>query len=194
MRECNADHPVLLPIRPIARGLCDLWEAIPETKFGAVILFGIYALLLFISYVITKNVTETFKDLLFETIEDSAKRIVVVTLAQWAIQLVITNSSFFLVRYLLAGVAYAAFELGRDAVFSILLTLLCGSIIVVGYLLYSEAEPLMEFIDNHRFLFLELISAWAVTLWYWQRYIIRGRNNRTVFDHEIGAVLVRLRR
>jgi hypothetical protein len=144
--------------------------------------------------VLTKQIMETVQDLIFGTIEDQFKRKIATTLGQWSIQLLMSNSSFFMVRFILAKFAYAAFELGRDAVFSILLTLLTASALACGALYYHADALMIEFLREYRLLVSFTLSIWTLTIWYWGRYVFRSNSNQTVFDHEIGAVLVTLKR
>jgi hypothetical protein len=193
LRECNAEHPLFFPIRPIAKSFCEVWRLIPFSRFSSAILFLICCLLLFISYVLTKHVTEYAQDLVFGTIEDRFKRKMVLTLGGWAIQLLVSNSSFFLFRVVLAGIVYAIYQLGRDLVFSLLLLLLSAAISFCCFEYYQGKETIDLFFYAHRLEAVGTFSLLTLILWYWRRYVFKNKNNHSVFDHDVGAALVQLR-
>ena len=194
LRECNTDSPIFFPVRPIAKLFCEVWRLLPYSRYTSIVLFAICCILLFISYVLTRHVAEYAQELVLGTIEDRLKRKVAITLGGWAIQLFVSNSVFFLFRGVLAALVYVIYQLGRDAVFALILLFLTAAVGTCAFEYYTDSSALNQFFNLHR---VELILAfflWTLSIWYWRRYLFRNRNNYSIFDHDVGAALVRLKR
>lgn len=192
VRECNAGHPFLLPIRPVAKLFCDAYQLTPHSKLWASALFLLNCGLLLGSYVLTHDISNFTQDILYRLIGEQLPKQAVMLAAGWLAQLVITNSAFFLVRFVLAKFMYVIYELGRDVVFSILiLTIITGSTWLC-LMYYSGGVGATIFVQTHRLFVIGLIVIWTIVSWYWARYIYGGRGRKHVFDHEVGAALIQL--
>jgi hypothetical protein len=190
--DCDAKHPLLWPIRPIAKLFCDAYQLSPYSKLGAFGLFLLNCGLLFGSYVFTHELSNLTQDLLYKVIGEQLPKQAVLIAAGWLAQLIVSNSTFFLVRFVLAKLVYAVYELGRDVVFAVLILLFSTVLLWLSGAYYFSGEKIDEFIRLHRILILGFLISWVITSWYWARYIYRSKENKHVFDHEVGAALVQL--
>lgn len=189
--DCNPDISFLWPVRPIAKLFCDAYQLSPHSKLGAIGLFAINCGLLFFSYVLSHDLSNFTQDALYRLIGEQLPKQVVLLIAGWLAQLLITNSTFFLVRFVLAKLFYAIYELGRDVVFAILVLPLVIGLAWLGIAYFAHQLP-DTFIQDHKLFVLGLLINWIVTSWYWGRYIYRSKERKHVFDHDVGAALVQL--
>ena len=190
--DCDAKHPLLLPIRPIAKLFCDAYQLSPYSRLGAFGLFLLNCGLLFGSYILTHGLSNVTQDLLYKVIGEQLPKEAVLIAAGWFAQLIVSNSIFFIVRFVLTKLIYAAYELGRDVVFASFIFILVAILLWLSGSYYLKGGTIAEFVQAHRVLILVALISWVVTIWFWARYVYRSNDKRHVFDHEIGAALVQL--
>jgi hypothetical protein len=171
---------------------CDAYRLSRRSKTGAIGLFFVNCGLLIGGYILTHGFSNLTQDLLFKIIGEQIPRQFVTFAAGGLAQLVVTNSAFFVVRFVLAKIIYAIYELGRGIVFSILVLILAAGGLWLAGQYYLDWNAPSEFVQSHRILVFSVLISWTITTWYWGRYIYRGSTRQHVFDYEVGAALVQL--
>jgi hypothetical protein len=188
-RRCFGEHKLFAPIRPIALTLCDVYSLARQNKPLALgLAAAAVALLLYAHLTAAQLESHTF-DLVYSAIKaylsKKATGIVYQGILHWAL----SNGAFFVFRFCAYLVVYAAYDLGRNVVFS--LSLLMGITLITGltlgqYLFGGGAW------SGH-------IAGWALLFaafsgWFWFRYMSTGNDQHRSFDFDVGEALVRLRR
>lgn len=187
---CNGNHRLLGPVRPIALTLCDALATARQSRFWAVGLVLAVLGLLLVSHLSAEQIEaltgKLIRALVAKYVSGLTADWVYTGFLHWAL----ANGAFFAFRLGAFFVLYAVYELGRDNVFA----LLCLATIGVGVVLaaaFVGTEPVGG-ASLEKTASLMLGSA-SVLAWYWSRYCSSTNPNRKVFDHEVGAAMVRLR-
>ena len=191
--QCNAEHPLVWIVRPIARTLCDALGLRKKTKSCAATLFILSVALLGVAWYVSRMFDPIIREIVQRHLQDYITQQLSRAAANYLVQLVISNALFVVLRSLIWCILYCLYELGRDRAFALILlvTLLLLSV-VAGSGLLSE-KPVVDFAHEHRVL-LGLTSASAlVTAWFWKTYVLANASGRRVFDFDIGSALSRLR-
>lgn len=188
-RRCYGEHKLLAPIRPIALTLCDVYSLARANRLLAAGLAVIVcALLLYAHFTAAHLESHTF-DLVYSAIKaylsKKATGIVYQGILHWAL----SNGAFYIFRFCAFVVLYAAYELGRDAVFalSLFIALALIAVLAAGHQ-YIDGSGAW---NGH-------VAGWTLLLaaclgWFWSRYMSGRNGDHRSFDFDVGAALVRLR-
>ena len=187
---CNGNHRLLGPIRPIALTLCDALATARQSRFWAVGLLLAVLGLLFISHLSAEEIEaltgKLVRALVAKYVSGFTTDWVYTGFLHWAL----ANGTFFVFRVGAFFVLYAAYELKRDIVFALLcLATICLGLVLVAAYIGSEPGKgtSLERVGSL------MLGSGSVLAWYWSRYYAPANPNRKVFDHEVGAAMVRLR-
>lgn len=140
--RCRGDHKVFAPIRPIALTLCDVAALARQNKLLAAMLAGIVVLLLLSAHLTAAQLeTHTF-DLVYAAIKAYLSKKATGIVYQGILYWLLSNGAFYVFRFCAFLALYAAYELGRDIVFS--LSLLLGIALIAGLALvyWSDGRDL----------------------------------------------------
>lgn len=188
-----ADHPLLWPVKPIVRTLIELIPLYRGCKFCMALLALASGLLFIGSYYLTKTLESSIHKVVADLFEDTIKQEIGFQFGKALTGLFISNSAFFLFRFVLAKALYAAYELGRDRCFAILIVLFIGLSAAAGLLHFQYPDATGQLLFLRKIVFGGALAMWIALIWFWRRYVFRGRERKIVFDHEVGAALVRAR-
>jgi hypothetical protein len=187
---CNGNHRLLGPIRPIALTFCDALATARQSRFWAIGLVLAVLGLLLASHLSAEQIEaltgKLIRALVAKYVSGLTTDWIYTGFLHWAL----ANGAFFVFRLGAFFVLYAVYELGRDNVFALLSLATIG----VGVLLaaaFAGSEPVGG-ASLEKTASLMLGSA-SMLAWYWSRYCSPTNPNRKVFDHEVGAAMVRLR-
>jgi hypothetical protein len=191
--ECDPERLLLWPVRAVARLFCDAVHVAKYSRFSALSLFMSSCALLFVTYRVTHGFQDVLQDFVHRIFLDQLPRKVAVAIAGWVSQLISSNISSLIFRFALFVIMYAAYQLGKNAVLSIsvMVALLLTSLLTFMYF-RSGLHPEI-FLRTERVLLGANIGVGIFSGWFWRRYFRKNYENTTVFDHEIGAVLVELK-
>jgi hypothetical protein len=192
--DCNPDHLLLRPIRPVAKLFCDAVHVSKYSKFSALSLFMSSCALLFATYRLTQGFETTLQDVVHRIFLDQLPRKIAEAAAGWISHLITSNFSSLIFRVILLGAAYTAYELGRNAVFSIMVLVAVALTLFLAVLYFRSGLQPEEFLRMKKFLVSSDGGMWVLVGWFWLRYFHKSADHLTVFDHEVGAVLVELKR
>lgn len=195
LRQCNGSAPWLRPIRPIALTLCDAVGLAPQSKFCAVGIGLCAVALLVMVHLTVGHVEGLTRDAIYLVIRHYVSQYVSRSGTDWfytvLLHWALSNGAFALFRIAAYLVLRAFYDLGRDVVFALLALLaavLSLALVVQHYAAGSVPAALsIERVGGAIF----VLS--AVLVWFWARYISPNSQHRKVFDHDVGAALVRLR-
>lgn len=175
-------------VRPIALTLCDIVSLTRQNKLVALILAGVAVLLLVSAYFSAAELEAHTFDLLYAAIKSYLSKKTTGIAYQGVLQWLLSNGAFYVFRYCARIVLAAAYDLGRDVVFS--LSLLAGVLATSSAALaamHAGGSPLTGQAAAWALLFAAFLG------WFWSRYMSPHNDHHSSFDFDVGAALARLR-
>jgi len=187
--RCRGEHRLLAPIRPIALTLCDVASLAKQNKLLAVGLAAIAGLLLLGAHLTAAQLESHTFDLVYAAIKAYLSKKATGIVYQGVLHWLLANGAFYVFRICAFLVLYAAYELGRDVVFSLALLLAIALIaaLAIGHY-YVDGSGAW---NGH-------VAGWTLLLaaflgWFRFRYMSARNSRHKSFDFDVGAALVRLR-
>lgn len=194
LSSCDPEHPLLWPVRPIARTLCDALGLVKHCRFCAINMFLLSGILLFLSYEVSHEFGDVIRYAVHNVLEDAIPRQILTLITSWLTQIIISNTYFFIFRYIISRLLYALYELGNALVYSLLRLIVIGTTGAVTTLYFLKGGAVEEFIRSQKLLTASVLISWSIMAWYWARYVHRKGVNRKIFDHDVGAALTEFQR
>lgn len=196
LRQCNGSSPWLRPIRPIALTLCDAVGLSRDSRFCALALVLCAAGLLLLVHLTVGHVEGLTRDAIYLVIRHYVSQYVTKSGTDWfytvLLHWALSNGAFALFRIAAYLVLRAFYDLGRDVVFALLALIVAAlSLALIAQHYAAGSAPAALPIERVGGAIFVLTT---VLVWFWSRYISPHNAHRKVFDHDIGAALVRLRR